>query len=158
MNHKQLSITILCLCIVIGAIVFSEYAPAAIPFESGFLWKASTEGLTRITGKACSCGTESCTSGLASLSCTYNILCLGCEVDGSGTPLPLTLQDEQYGTHLICLRNGSKFDPWGCCDDYCSNANPQCFDDVCPTKNLRLTGNCSVGSESDCAEILCYTE
>jgi hypothetical protein len=154
MSHKQLSITILSLCIVIGAIVFSEFTPA-IPFESGSLRETSKVGLTRITGKAtneCNCKGELCDE-MGNEHCVWvgNLdpekPCTGCE-----GPERLTAR---FGDEMVCYKGDTRnADAWfGCCADECKELGCPA---PCEARYLRRAGVCNETYPSKCREIACY--
>jgi len=137
-NHNQLSITFLSLCIVIGAIVFSEYTPA-IPFESGSLRETSKVGLTRIIGQAtteegegepegCNCKAFDCEESAVGKICCWTYtdeatgegVCSGCDRSSFVT-------EASWGTRKECY-NGKNPDSmfFGCCHNKCSELG-------CPT-------------------------
>lgn len=162
MNHKQLSITILSLCIVIGVIVFSEYTPA-MPYESGSLREASIGSLTRITGKAtndkeepegCNCKGELCDE-IGNEHCVWvgNLNpekpCTGCE-----GAVRLTAR---FGEELVCYRGDTpNAEAWfGCCADECEELGcPK----ECKVSVLRKVGVCDAAYKEGCEPTACYEE
>lgn len=153
-NHKQLSITILSLCIVIGAVVFSEYTPA-IPFESGSLREASIGSLMRITGQAtteCNCKGELCDE-MGNEHCVWvgnsnpEKPCTGCE-----GPERLTAR---FGDEMVCYKGDTRnADAWfGCCADECEALGCPA---PCEASYLRKVGECSPAYKDACIVIPCF--
>jgi len=153
-NHKQLSITILSLCIVIGAIVFSEFTPATL-FEFDLLQEASNKDLSNILGTSDKC---SCSSNR---KCedddTYDKKCQWnpyeyCESCPEGD-----LKDAKVGGYVECLNDGKK-DTWGCCSDRCEQIGQE-QGRVCPktcAQVSRKVNACSEPKETMCKSVGCY--
>ena len=162
-NHKQLPITILSLCVVIGAIVFSEFTPA-IPFESGSLREASMEGLIRITGRAtvdkeepkgCHCKGELCDE-IGNEHCVWvgNLdpekPCTGCE--------GAELLTARFGDDLVCYSGDTpNSEVWfGCCADECKDLG--CPKACEPTYIRKVGVGDSAYYRTGCEPIACYEE
>ena len=156
MNHKQLPITILSLCIVIGAIVFSEFTPATL-FESGSLHVVSNKHLFSIMGKAdCSCATLSCGT-LSSVKCTWTPegepgtgegYCSGCEYAiGDKVRGP-------WGDYEECYYGGEPAPGvFGCCMKQCAYLG---CPSTCGTAEYKVIWDCFTEEESHCV-FPCYS-
>ncbi len=156
-NHKQLSITILSLCIVIGAIVFSEFTPATL-FEFNSLQEASNKDLSSISGTSdkCSCSSDKACED----DDTYNKKCIWDLSYGDGVCMSCpegNLVNAKVGSYVECLNDG-KEDTWGCCSDRCVEIGTE-QGRVCPKSCVQVSRNvneCKGTTERICTSAGCY--
>ena len=146
-NHKQLSITILSLCIVIGAIVFSEFTPASW-YEISTFREVEVTMLKQIFGMAtCSCPDDACPRVF--YQCTWSTAegCKGCEQASIKVP---------HGKYQPrCLKDG-KTDTFSCCQDTCYGKDGLGCKEECDKKSVERIHKCTSGTNYDNCVKFCY--
>lgn len=160
MNHKQLHTTLLALCLIVGAVVLSEYSPAAL-FESTSLREVSNSHLQDISGTSekeptCSCKSDLCDE-LGNEHCVWTPTAGAVSGYCSGCNMPQYLT-ARFGDELVCYHgktpNAEKI--FGCCEKTCAGLNPSC-PAPCLAQYLVKTGRCTPEYKDGCIAIPCYS-
>ena len=146
-NHKQLPITVLSLCIVIGAIVFSEVTPASW-YEVSTFRAVEVTMLEQIFGMAtCSCPDDACPRVF--YQCTWSEAegCNGCEQASIEVPW------DWYQPR--CLKDG-KNDTFSCCQDTCYGKDGLGCKEECKTKSVSRKLKCFEQQNEGTCVHFCY--
>jgi len=165
MKHKERPTATLILCVIIGAVIFSEFTPAAL-FESDSLRKTSNKDFARIKGQAtaevgdpegCHCKGKLCDE-MGNEHCVWNRIepedplsdegyCSGCE-----GPERLTAR---FGDEMMCYSGDTPNSErlFGCCADACKDLGCPA---PCEARYLIRVGQCNETYPSECIKIACY--